>query len=204
MAARRWYDGEQYWEMQPLSVVRSVAPYRRGPQARLRATARCLLLQIIGHDCSRIPLDASMDALWIRESDRPTYGERSELALVARDALLELGYDAAADEVNEYHGAKTALILLEGGPPSIRIGDGHYAIFKHTIRHLRSPSGGLYLVGRCVNDPKWWYRFAVGKAVHDRSGRWIGWDREAGHTFLRRGRSLADVKAGKLGSEPIA
>ena len=217
MSTRRWFDGQYYWDMRPLAVVRAIAPLRRGPQGRLRATVRCALLRIIGYaSCDEIPLDAVIPHRFPRESGL-TPQEVYELVLVAQDGLNELGYGAAADELRDdrrgmgyAYRAKDALDLLEGGLPSVTVGAGTrtYAILTQTIKRLKGPpradgSRANYIIGRAADDPRWWYRFAEGVPVHSTRGEWVGWDVEGGWTFQRRGRTLEDVKAAQYGSDAI-
>ena len=131
-----------------------------------------------------------------------------ELRLVAEDLLRELGYDAAADELVRWSGvtavaidagARDALEILEAGPPSMYLG-GHYLVFKkpmYLVRGSRYSPDAEFVVARLVGESvRPWYRFAVGKAVHDRGGNWVGWDREAGHTFDGAYKTLAEAKKG--------
>ena len=136
--------------------------------------------------------------------------ELFELGVVAEDALRELNYEAAADILHDWRerygminlevGAKEALENLESGPPSVFF--DRYPILTRTVRTYKIPEGSTYVVGRHADDG-WWYRFVVGKAVHDRSGRWVGWNKENGHTFQRRGRTLKDALAAMYGSAAL-
>lgn len=210
MSTRRWFDPvrRRYWDMQPLAVVRAVAPLRHGPRGALRHHVRCLLLHVMGiEDCDEVPLDAQIPHQF--PQSRFAEEEKYRMGMEARDGLRELGYDASADVLERapfgYNiRAKDALVLLEAGPPSVML--GHEPIFTHTIGRFRSSEAGRsgeYLVGRSVGDPRWWYRFSVGVPVHDQRGQWVGWNPEGGYTFQRRGRTLEDVAAGLYGSAAI-
>ena len=207
----RYYDEKQklYFDREPKTVTKALAALRRGLAGERREAIRCILVELMGHDdCEAIPRGTKIPH-WFPKSRR-TDAERRELAVVAYDGLLELGYDAAAEELAErgrdldfeskylpFH-AKKALEILEAGPPSIFIGD--YLVFKrpmHRVRGSRYNPEAEFLIARAVGDSVMpWYRFAVGKAVHDRSGRWVGWEREAGYTFQRRAKTLAEAKSG--------
>ena len=202
-------------EREAKSLTRALAPYRSGRQGELRAQVRCMLVRLMGFaNCDDIPVGVREIPHWFPKRSGLEPDEMYDLSMVAHDALLELGYEAAADMLTRYLqgprggtmnieiGAKGALENLEGGPPSVMI--DRNPIITKTIRRYKVPNGYEYLVGRNVSDPRWWYRFTRGKAVHDQRGQWVGWDEEAGYTFTRRGRTLEDVLAAKYGSVALA
>ena len=199
------------------ALTKALAPYRTGLQGQLRAQVRCMLVRLMGFEqCDDIPVGVGKIPHWFPRRSGLEPDEMQDMVPVVHDGLLELGYEAAADLLMYFAGggrmtieigAKQALENLESGPPSVMI--DRDPIITKTIRRYKVPGWtGIsveqpdreYLVGRNVNDPRWWYRFARGKAVHNQRGEWVGWDDEAGYTFQRRGRSLEDVLAAKYGS----
>ena len=181
------------------ALTKALAPYRSGLQGALRAQVRCMLVRLMGFaNCDDIPVGIRKIPHWFPHRSGLSEEELQDLQVVAYDALLELGYEAAAALLTRFDrdmsmlpvSAKDALANLEGGPPSVII--DHWPIITKTIRRYRVPDGSEYLVGRNVNDPRWWYRFVRGKAVHNQRGQ-----REAGYTFQRRGDSLEDVLGAK-------
>ena len=188
------------WDPEPKYITRALAPLRRGRAGERRELARRMLLRLMGFS------EREMEKFG--PGQRPShYGQNPltphavlELRLVAEDLLRELGYDAAADDLVRWPsgsfdgGARDALEILEAGPPSVYLGDR--VVFKKPMHFVR-----LYdfefVVARLVGESvRPWYRFAVGKAVHDRGGNWVGWDREAGHTFDGAYKTLAEAKKG--------
>lgn len=193
------------------ALTKALAPYRSGRQGELRARVRCMLVRIMGFShCDDIPVGVrEIPHRFPRRSGLELH-ELYELGVVAEDALRELDYQAAADILNNWRerhgminlevGAKEALENLESGPPSVNF--DRYPVLTRSVRKYASPEGGQYIIGRHVHDG-WWYRFAVGKSVHDRRGQWVGWDKDAGYTFQRRGRTLKDALAGLYGSAAL-
>ena len=198
-------------------LTRALAPYRSGRQGELRAHVRCMLVQLMGFaQCEDIPTGIRKIPHWFPNRSGLDPDEMHDMSMVVRDGLLELGYEAAADKLTYFLrgdrggtkmieiGAKEALENLESGPPSVMIGEGMGCcpIITKSIRRYSEVPGSCfgYLVGRNVDDPRWWYRFTRGKAVHNQRGEWVGWDHENGYTFQRRGKSLEDVLAAKYGS----
>lgn len=200
------------WDAEPKHVVRALAPLRRGTIGERREAARQMLLALMGFGPREVGrFRAGVNPGYQGPNVLPE-DEATELAAVAEDMLLELGYEAAAMQLRTrsrsglWVSARHALGILEAGPPSVWlrlartpwVGD---AVFTSTIRRYRySPYNDDYLVGRKVDDPRWWYRYAVGGPTWDQRGQPTGWDPDAGYTFQRRGRTLADVLAAKYGS----
>ena len=185
-------------ERESKALTRALAPYRSGWQGELRAHVRCMLVRLMGFaSCDDIPVGIRKIPHWFPGRSGLEPEEMRDMMLVAQDGLLELGYEAAAhlltyylkgardDTTNIEMGAKSALVNLEGGPPSVMIG-GLYPIIAKSIRRYKVPNYGEYLVGRNVSDPRSWYRFVRSKSVHN-------------YTFQRSGNSLEDVLAAKYG-----
>ena len=195
-------------EREAKALTKALAPYRSGRQGELCVRVRCMLVRLMGFaNCDDIPVGVREIPHWFPRRSGLEPDEMIDFAAVAHDALRELGYDAAADLLTRWGtrngdvlpvSAREALVNLESGPPSVMI--DQRPIVTKTIRRYKIPSGTEYLVGRNVSDPRWWYRFTRGRAVHNGRGDYVGWDSEAGYTFTRRGRSLEDVLAAKYGS----
>ncbi len=195
------------------ALTRALVPYRSGRQGELRAQVRCMLVRLMGFEqCDDIPVGVGEIPHRFPRRSGLELNEMRDMMMVAHDGLLELGYEAAAEKLTDWTrgssgggtlhieiGAKEALENLESGPPSVSI--DRYPIITKTIRRYKVRD---YLVGRNVNDPRWWYRFARGKPVHNQRGEYVGWDDEAGYTFQWRGSSLEDVLAAKYGSVALA
>ena len=207
-------------EREAKTLTKALAPYRSGRQGELRARVRCMLVRLMGFaNCNDIPVGIRKIPHHFPRRSGLEPEEMADLAIVAEDTLRELNYEAAADILNNWRarhgmihlevGAKEALENLESGPPSVMI--DFRPIITKSIRRFRVsegrhavPNDTEYLVGRNVYDPRWWYRFIRGKAVHNQRGEWIGWDHEAGYTFQYRGDSLEDVLSAKYGSVALA
>ena len=191
------------------TVARQLAPLRRGSRGALREATRQMLLQLIGIPRNEWPPPGRKPGRPLGP-DLPRAEDAHDLALVAHDALRELGYDAAADELGDVvrdghverlpRKARAAYDLLEAGPPSMRLpGPSEaYVVFKEPMYRVRHPlyGGGTreYLVARSVHDTvQPWYRFAVGVPVHDRDGS-IGWDHDGGFTFSSAFRTLKQAR----------
>lgn len=203
-------------EREAKALTRALAPYRTGRQGELRARVRCMLVRLMGYaNCDDIPVGIREIPHWFPRRSGLSAEEMFDMMTVAHDALLELGYDAAADSLMHFAradggrgvtkgdieiGAKRALENLESGPPSVMI--DRYPILTKSIRRYTT-NGDEYVVGRRVDDG-WWYRFLRGKAVHNKRGEFVGWDRNRDYTFQRRGRTLADVLAALYGSVALA
>lgn len=200
------------WSVEPKHVTRALAPLRRGRAGEQREAVRRMLLRLMGFDAYDMEhgLPRDRKVLHFGQHDLAP-DDRRELAIVAHDALRELGYDGAADELagrgllsytkNIPVLARRALEILEAGPPSMYLGDGRilYLVFKRPL--YRMPSGPResdpeILIARSAEDPtRPWRRFVVGVRVFDDRGRLVGWDPEGGHTWQTRHRTLAEAKA---------
>ena len=200
-------------EREAKALTKALAPYRSGQQGKLRAYVRCMLVQLMGFaECEDIPTGIRKIPHWFPKRSGLDPDEMYDMSMVVRDGLLELGYEAAADELTRFLqgpkggtsyievGAKQALVILESGPPSVRL--DHEPIIKKSIRRY-DVEGREYVIGKHVHDG-WWYRFIRGRAVHNPRGQWVGWDDEAGYTFQRRGRTLEDVLAAQYGTKALA
>ena len=207
-----WFiDGQRYrGDREAKALTRALAPYRSGRQGELRAHVRCMLVQLMGFArCEDIPTGIRKIPHWFPKRSGLESDEMYDMMTVAHDGLLELGYEAAAGALTRFLqgpkggtwnievGAKEALENLESGPPSVMIAS--YPIITKSIRRY---TNGKYLVGRNVNDGRW-YRFARGKAIHNQRGVWVGWDDDAGYTFQRCGSTLEDIRAALYGSSDL-
>ena len=211
-------------EREAKALTKALAPYRSGQQGKLRAYVRCMLVQLMGFaECEDIPTGIRKIPHWFPRQSGLEPDEMRDMMMVAHDGLLELGYEAAAQELTYWTrgaargeggmlhieiGAKNALENLESGPPSVMI-DLYPIITKTICRYRKAPNlphrpDREYLVGRNVKDPRWWYRFVRGRSVRNQRGELVGWDDEAGYTFQRRGRSIEDVLAAKYGDVALA
>ena len=180
---------DRYVEREPIATGRALAALRSGSAGELREAIRCALVVLIGHrDCRAIPRGTRIPH-WFPRDNNLSDPEQRDLARVAYDGLLQLGYDAAADilanrrrreavsadpffehAITYLHiRAREALENLEAGPPS-EIRDG-YAFFRTPMYRFRgsqvSPNRRVFIV-RAVNSARW-IRYAEGRGISDRS-----------------------------------
>ena len=205
----------RYGAPEPQTVSRMLARHRGGAVGLRRRLARALLLRLLGFD------DAAIDTIpegrlesHQRHGGGPhelPRGEAIHLAAVAHDALLEIGYEAAAEDLAEAErrgprgAAADALGLLEAGPPSVYMGEWsrRAAVDKRSIEVISRPSRYdpedtiTYAIGREVGErTRPWRLFARGQVVHDpRTGRNLGWDEDRGWTLLTYHRTRKDALA---------
>ena len=200
------------WDPEPKRVTRTLASARRGSAGQRREVARRLLLRLMGFASPRFPPGQIPSH---RGPNELAPGEAMEIAIVAADALRELGYEAAAvilsniDRFGPYVAGRDALENLEAGGPSVWLKNARtpwsgWAVFAASIRRYRRKDGDAeYVIARTVDDPARWWRFLVGGYVYDRTGRIAGWDHGAGYTFQWRGRTLDDVLNATYGGETL-
>ena len=135
--------------------------------------------------------------------DRLSNHDAAELAIIAQDALHEMGYEAAAAALRPASpdyldgDAREAMAILEAGPPSILL-DRHI-VYRRPL-HKFTTDRHSYIIARSINDHALpWYRFLVGRSVHNNRGDWVGWDPDAGHTFQFRSKTLKEAREGTWG-----
>lgn len=185
---------------EPKSVTRSLRAARGGSQRELREGVRCMLIRLMGFaDCSEVRRGEKIPHRFPGKSGL-TYSELRELAFVAHDGLLELGYDAAAEslavswsdreslfKVMDVH-AKQALEILEAGPPSVRLDT--IVVFKSPMYRLQgtrwNPDQEVLIAKRVDRPSRPWVRFLVG-----REGRY---DRNANVHAATFHKTLAEAK----------
>lgn len=205
------------WDPEPKYVTRSLTPLRRGSAGSRREAVRQMLIRLMGFNAD----DLAQNPQWFRTGVTPSHFGRdrlspqdaSELARIAQDALYEMAYDAAAEELRSHvpdylhTDAREALAILEAGPPSIKL-DRHI-VFRRPLYKFQTPDSDRnfarkFIIAKSINDhARPWYRFLVGRAVHDQRGTWMGWDEDAGHTFQRRARTLKEAREGSYGSTQL-
>ena len=137
--------------------------------------------------------------------DRLSNHDAAELAIIAQDALHEMGYEAAAAALRPASpdyldgDAREALAILEAGPPSILL-DRHI-VYRRPLHRFTTPQQS-YVIAKSINDhARPWYRFMVGRSVHNQRGECVGWDHEKGHTFQGRFKTLKEARKGSWGRE---
>ena len=187
------------WGPEPKHVRHALAGLRAGTAGEKREVAQRMLVRLQGFDPADYPPGRRPSH---HGSLRLSPHEEAELSLVAHDVLLELGYDAAAEVLSgrdrgrtgydpEYNWiwARDALEILEAGPPSMYI--ERRLVFKRPICKV----GDDYIIVKSVtHGTRPWFLFAVGKSAHNQRGDWIGWDREAGHTFHSCAKTLKEAR----------
>lgn len=200
------------WGQEPKTRSRQLAPHRSGTAGALRQTVREMLLRLLGfreEEWERFA-EGKYQRHHLYHGQHPLPAEEAlQLAAVAHDALLELGYEAPAELLREMDArrriqsaAADALLVLDAGPPSIYMGEwGRWAaIDKRSLQILEVPSryqpGVLvtYAIGREVGEPtRPWRLFHKGQAVHNARGQWEGVDREKGWTLLTYHKTKKDA-----------
>ena len=198
---------------------RALRQLRRGPTGQLRETVRQMLLRLIGYgydELSKFPPGHIPSHEAYKVVDYLPLDEAIDLATVAHDALVELGYDAAADYVRKSlasarrgwghlamnRGAVDALINLESGPPSMLLGSR--LVLKQPIHHVHRENRSSrqdqvrdFIIARSVfrTSTTPWFVFAVGVPIRDVNGNQIAWDPDGGFTFRGEYRTLTEARA---------
>ena len=168
---------------EPKARTRALASLRRGSHGDLRAHVRCMLLDVMGFEsCEQIPF-GYVPGHFPRAGAAITRRIR-DVAHVAYDGLLDLGYDAAANALRDrgrdlrfesgylpVH-ARDALQIFEAGPPSIELDT--MIVFRSPMYRFRgtkwNPNTEVLIAKQIDRPSRPWVRFLVGiEGRYDRS-----------------------------------